>query len=90
MTGPQAEPRTISGRAWVSGMRPHHRRGATPIVLSIEREAAAPFAEALREADAVLAGLAALDPAGPVDALAGLVQRARAAREAARPLLDAG
>ena len=91
MAGPQPEPRTISGRAWVSGMRLHHRRGATPTVLAIEREAAAPYLDALRHADAVLGALVAIDPARPDgEALARLVEGAGAARELTRPLLDAG
>ena len=83
-----AEPRTISGRAWLSGMRPHHRRAATPLIVSVEREAAKPAIEALRAADAVLADLVALDPAKPSpDALSELIARARAAQEAAEQLL---
>jgi hypothetical protein len=91
MAGPQPEPRTIAGRAWLSGMRPPHRRAAAPLVASIEREAAAPYLEALRQADAVLGGLVAIDPArADGEALARLVEGAGAARELARPLLDAG
>ena len=82
------EPRTISGRAWLSGMRPHHRRAATPLIVSIEREAAKPAIEALRAADAVLADLAELDPARPdTEAVRRLIVQARAAHQAAEPLL---
>jgi hypothetical protein len=83
-----SEPRTVAGRAWLSGMRPHHRRAATPLVVSIDREAAKPAIEALRAADAVLGDLAALDPAKPSsEALRELIERARAAQEAAEQLL---
>jgi hypothetical protein len=51
----EPEPRTIAGRAWVSGTRPHIRRGVVPTIMSIEREAAAPYAELLREAVDLLA-----------------------------------
>jgi hypothetical protein len=82
------EPRTISGRAWLSGMRPHHRRAAAPLVVSIEREAAKPAIEALRVADAVLGDLVALDQGKPSpEVLRGLIERARAAQEAAEQLL---
>ena len=82
------EPRTISGRAWLSGMRPHHRRATAPLVVSIEREAAKPAIEALRVADAVLGDLVAIDPAKPSPAsLSELIGRARAAQEAAEQLL---
>ena len=90
-TGPPnltSEPRTISGRAWLSGMRPHHRRAATPLILSIEREAATPAMEALRVADAVLADIAEIDPARPnAEAFRRLIGRARAAHEPIEPLL---
>jgi hypothetical protein len=69
-------------------MRPHHRRAATPLVVSIEREAAKPAIEALRAADEVLGDLAALDPAKPrPEVLRELIERARAAQEAAEQLL---
>jgi len=86
---PSTEPRTIAGRAWLSGMRPHHRRAATPLIVSIEREATGPALDALREADAILVELAALQPAHPdVNALRGLVERARASHERATTLLE--
>lgn len=76
------EPRTISGRAWLSGMRPHHRRAAAPLVASIEAEAARPALAALLEADAVLADLAAIDAVRMNrDALRELIGRAQAARD---------
>jgi hypothetical protein len=83
------EPRTISGKAWLSGMRPHHRRAATPLILSIEREAAKRAMDALRAADEVLAGLAELD-AADVDsaALGDLVERAGAAHADASRILE--
>lgn len=87
----RAEPRTVAGRAWLSGMRPHHRRAATPLVVSIEREAAKPAIEALRAADSVLADLAALDVGmASGDDLRGLVERARGVHEAAERLLASG
>jgi hypothetical protein len=86
---PSTEPRTISGRAWLSGMRPHHRRAAMPLIVSIESEAVSPFLDALREADAVLADLAALDHANAdADLMRALVDRARVAHDRARTLLD--
>ena len=85
---PASEPRTVAGRAWLSGMRPHHRRAATPLVVSIEREAAKPAIEVLRVADAVLGDLVALDPAKRSPGrLRELIERARAAQEAAEQLL---
>ena len=83
------EPRTVAGRAWLSGMRSHHRRAATPLVASIEAEAARPALAALLEADAVLADLAATDPdrLSP-DALRGLIDRARAAHDRASDVLE--
>lgn len=82
------QPRTISGRAWLSGMRSHHRRAATPLILSIEREAAGPAIEALRAADAVLADVIGLDPvATGSPALRELIERAQRARAAADSVL---
>jgi hypothetical protein len=83
------EPRTVAGRAWLSGMRQHHRRAATPLVLSIEAESARPALAALLEADAVLADLAAIDPdhLGP-DALLQLIERARTAHDDAAAILE--
>ena len=83
-----SEPRTISGRAWLSGMRPHHRRAAMPLILSIEREAAKPAVEALGVVAGVIEDLIALDPANAnPDALRELIERARAARAEAESLL---
>jgi hypothetical protein len=86
---PAPEPQTIAGQAWLSGMRPHHRRAATPLILSIEAEAARPALAALLEADAVLAELAAIEP-GRVsdDAVRELINRARAAHDHAGNVLD--
>ena len=84
-----AGPRTISGQAWLSGMRPHHRRAAAPLVVSIEAEAARPGLTALLEADRVLAQLAAIDPDGVSgDALRELVERAREAHEHVADVLE--
>ena len=86
---PIQEPRTVSGRAWLSGMRPPHRRAATPLILSIEAEAARPAIAALLEADALLAALAAIDPGRVDDALVReLIQRARAAHDHATNVLE--
>lgn len=88
-TRAETEPRTISGRAWLSGMRPHHRRAAAPLVASIEAEAARPGLAALLEADAILAEVAGMDPDGVGrDALRELVERARAAHEHAGTVLE--
>jgi len=84
-----AGPRTISGQAWLSGMRPHHRRAATPLVVSIEAEAARPALAALLEADGVLAQLAAIDPDRVnQEAVRELIQRAREAHEHAADVLE--
>jgi hypothetical protein len=70
-------------------MRPHHRRAATPLIVTIEGEAARPALTALIEADAVLAQLAAIDPDRvTTDALRELVQRAQAAHEHAADVLE--
>ena len=88
-SAPRSEPRTVAGRAWLSGMRPHHRRAAAPLVASIEAEAARPALAALLEADAVIAQLAAIDPDRvSTDALRELVQRAQAAHEHAADVLE--
>ena len=85
----KAEPRTVAGRAWLSGMRPHHRRAAAPLVVSIEAEAARPALAALLEADGVLADLAVAeaDRLTP-EALRALIDRARAAHEHASTVLE--
>jgi len=83
------EPRTVAARAWLSGMRPHHRRAATPLVASIEAEAARPALAALLEADGVLVDVARIDPDGvSPDALRELVQRAQATHEHAADVLE--
>ena len=73
-------PRTIAGQAALSGMPPYVKRALGQTIRTIEEEAIRPYAEALREADRVLADVAAA-PA------ADLAERARAARELAAPLL---
>lgn len=72
-------PRTVAGQAALSGMRPHVKRALAQTIRRIEDEAARPYAEALRDADEVLAKVAA----GEGD----LAERARAARGKAGPLL---
>jgi hypothetical protein len=70
-------------------MRPHHRRAATPLVASIEAEAARPALAALLEADAVLADLATIDPERiDPEAVRELIQRAREAHEQAADVLE--
>jgi len=83
------EPRTVAGRAWLSGMRPHHRRAATPLVLSIEAEAARAALAALLEPDGVLADFATTDPDRlGTDAIRELIERARAAHDHASTVLE--
>ncbi|HET7726394.1 MAG TPA: hypothetical protein VFK54_03625 [Candidatus Limnocylindrales bacterium] len=50
-----SEPRTIEGKAVISSLKPVGRRAIGPTIVAIEREAARPYAELLREADALLA-----------------------------------
>jgi hypothetical protein len=88
-SAPRSEPRTVAGRAWLSGMRPHHRRAATPLVASIEAEAARPALAALLEADGVLAEIAGIDPdRASTDALRELIERAREAHDHAADVLE--
>ena len=70
-------------------MRPYVKRALGQTIVAIETEAAAPYLEALREADHVLEAIAAQDPASTGDeaARADLVRRAEAARNLAKPLL---
>ena len=84
-----AEPRTVAGQAALSGMRPYVKRALGQTILAIETEAAAPYLEALREADRVLEAIAARDETSPWDAAAraDLAMRAQAARRLAKPLL---
>jgi hypothetical protein len=85
-------PRTIAGQAALSGMPPYVKRALAQTIRRIEDEAARPYAEALREADAVLAELAEpAEPAEPAEQTepAELAERARAARRRAAPLLAA-
>lgn len=82
-------PRTVSGQAAISALRPYVKRALTPTILAIEAEAIAPYLAALREADRVLESLAARDATAPwgVPTRADLVQRAQAARGLTAPLL---
>jgi hypothetical protein len=82
-------PRTVSGQAAISALRPHVKRALTPTILAIEAEAIAPYLSALQEADRVLESLAARDATAPWDAptRADLVQRAEATRGLTAPLL---
>ncbi len=74
-------PRTVSGQALLSGMRPHLKRAFGPTILRIEAEAIAPYLAALREVDRILVHLNA-DDAG-----SAAVTQAEAARQLLRPLL---
>jgi hypothetical protein len=71
--------RTVAGQAALSGMRPYVKRALAQTIRRIEDEAARPYAEALRDADEVLAEVSV----GEGD----LAERARAARARAAPLL---
>ena len=84
-----AEPRTVAGQAALSGMRPYVKRALGQTILAIETEAAAPYLEALREADSVLEAVAArgADSEWDAAARADLLKRAQAARQLAKPLL---
>jgi hypothetical protein len=53
------KPRTTSGQAALSGMRPHLRRAFGATILAIEREARAPYVAVLQDAQDVLAAAAA-------------------------------
>ena len=81
-TAATPQPRTLSGRAWISAVKPHIRRGVAPTIVAIEREAAEPYATALGEADAVLAELM-----GSTAVEAGLRTRAAETRERIARLL---
>ena len=76
-------PRTISGQAALSGMRPYVKRALGQTIVAIEDEAVAPYLAALREADLVLEALAAKDATSRVD----LVGRAEAAHRVVSALL---
>ena len=83
------EPRTITGRAWLSGTRPYVRRALAATIVGIEEEATAPYIAALAAADAVLERLVTIDPGGSVDAATRreLSDGAEAARRLAAPQL---
>lgn len=82
-------PRTVAGQAALSGMRPYVKRALGQTIVAIETEAIAPYLEALREADRVLASLAARDATSAWDLASrvDLVKRAEAAHRMAVPLL---
>lgn len=82
-------PRTISGQAAISAMRPHVKRALGTTIVAIEKEAATPYRDALIRADGVLAEIVALEPGAEWDRFtrANLVERAAAARRLAIPLL---
>ena len=66
-------------------MPPYVKRALGQTIRTIEQEAVRPYAEALLEADGVLADVVAGEGAG--EGAADLAQRARAARGRAAPLL---
>lgn len=74
-----SEPRTIEGKAVISSLKPVGRRAIGPTIVAIEREAARPCAELLREADALLA---------EVERQAAWSARIREVRERIRTLLE--
>ena len=82
-------PRTISGQAALSALRPHYKRAIGGTILAIEREAIAPYLEALREVDELLEDLAAKDTTAAWDSASrvDVVSRAGAAHLLVRPLL---
>jgi hypothetical protein len=82
-------PRTIAGQAALSAMRPDVKRALAPTILSIEAEAIAPYLGALREADRVLASLAAKDASSAWDVAskADFVARAESAHRPVASLL---
>jgi hypothetical protein len=85
-------PRTVSGQAAISALRPHLKRALAPTIIAIEAEAIAPCLAALREADAVLESLAASDPTESWDLATrcDLVARARSAHDELTSLLAHG
>ena len=82
-------PRTVAGQAALSGMRPYVKRALAQTIAAIEDEATAPYLEALRQADGVLASLVDTEAAGTGDAAsrAELLSRADAVRRLMEPLL---
>jgi hypothetical protein len=60
-------PRTIAGQAALSTLRPQLRQALAPTIVSIEVQAVEPYVAALRDADQVLATVAALDASTPLD-----------------------
>ena len=82
-------PRTVSGRAAISAMRPHLKRALAPTILAIEAEAIAPYVKALRETDRLLEELAAQDATATWDTpvRVELVTRAEAAHQLVMQLL---
>ena len=59
MTDAAREPRTISGRAWSSGLRPHLRRAVSATIVAIEDEAVKPYVEVMRDAQELAVDLRA-------------------------------
>jgi len=83
-------PRTVSGRAAISAMRPYVKRALGTTIVAIETEATAPYRDALEAADEVLGDLAGRDAASAWDEAtrADFVARAMTAHEHVRRLLD--
>ena len=82
-------PRTVAGQAALSGMRPYVKRALAQTIAAIEDEATAPYLEALRQADRVLASLVDPDAVGVGDtgSRVELLKRADAVRLLMAPLL---
>jgi hypothetical protein len=83
------EPRTIAGRAWLSGTRPYVRRALAATIVGIEEEATTPCVTALAAADTVLETLIGIDPGGSIaeSTMRDLIDRAQAARRLMAPHL---
>jgi hypothetical protein len=65
MTDSTPGPRTVSGRAAVSSLRPHVRRAITATIVAIEDEARAPLVELLRDTHELIRRLVADRPSDP-------------------------
>lgn len=83
-------PRTIAGQAALSALRPHFKRALGGTIVAIETQAIAPYLAALKDVERLLGDLAARDATAPWDRAnqADFVERAEAARDLVRSLLD--
>jgi hypothetical protein len=87
MEGSMTTPRTVAGQAALSGVRPYVKRALARTIVAIETEAAAPYLEALREADRVLEELLATSAALDLPSRVDLVQHAATAHQLVSQLL---